>query len=133
MRPKKRSLMDFLRAIKVEENSSFQIDKLDSQSLLLKPLTTMADTLTLRGDYRKAISIYLYLIENLKSFYEQEPMVVKLGDSYLKAGFFDQKAEEYHISEDFRKHSKENFEGSLFNPRKFPVLLEGLFLKLEPF
>ncbi len=92
----KRSLIDFLRAIKVEESSNFQIEKLPFSKPLLKPLTTMADTLILRGDYRKAILIYLYLIENLKSFYEQEPLMVKLGDSYLKAGFLT-KAEKTYL------------------------------------
>jgi len=95
----------FLKAIKTDySNSISEITNLPFSKSLIKPLSLVANSLVVKGDYRRAILIYLYLIENLDSFYEQEPFLMQLGDTYLKAGFLT-KAEKTYL-EILRKHPR---------------------------
>jgi tetratricopeptide (TPR) repeat protein len=101
----KRYLKKFIKAIKTDDLKGVSdITSLPFSNSLIKPLSLVANSLTSQGDYRRAILIYLYLIENLDNFYEQEPLLIQLGDTYLKAGFLT-KAENTYL-EILRKHPR---------------------------
>jgi len=79
-------LQNFLGTIDTAE-CTLDIEKLPFDSSLITPLSLLANTFTIQGEYQKAISIYLYLIEHIEPFFEKEHLLEGLGETYLKAGF----------------------------------------------
>ncbi len=100
----KRYLKKFIGAMSIEETNGFNIDDLNFSKNLVEPLFLVAKSLANSGDYRNSILIYIYLIEHLDRFYEQEPILVELGNCYLRAGFLT-KAERTYL-EILRKHPR---------------------------
>ena len=56
---------------------------------LLKPLTLLSKAFENSGEYHKAISIYLYLIKNIKNDITKLELMERLGKTYLHAGFLE--------------------------------------------
>jgi len=81
-----RSLQSFLDKITVDEYT-LELGKLPFEEALIQPLSLLAHTFNVEGEYQKSIGIYLYLIENIKSFPNKEHLFEALGKTYLKAGF----------------------------------------------
>jgi len=100
----KRYIKKFIGAMSIEEESDFDIKKIPFSKSIINPLLLVAKSLKISGDYKRSISIYLYIIENLDNFYQQEPFLIELGDCYLKAGFL-KKAEATYL-EILRKHPR---------------------------
>ena len=98
-----KSLKNFLGKISKEPND-FDIKKIPFETTLVHPLSLLADTFTTQGDYQKSISIYLYLIENIRSFAQKEFLLENLGKAYLKAGFL--KRSESIFLEILHKHAR---------------------------
>lgn len=82
----KKNLKKFLGKIN-REDCTLDIEKLPFEATLIGPLSLLANTFSIQGDYQKSISIYLYLIENIQPFFEKEHLLEGLGETYLKAGF----------------------------------------------
>jgi len=82
----KKRLKNFLGQIDIDE-CDFDIAKIPFEPTLIKPLSLLANTLSIQGEYQKAISIYIYLIKHIDSFFEKENLLEGLGKTYLKAGF----------------------------------------------
>jgi len=82
----KKSLQKFLGKIN-RDDCTLEIDKLPFESTLITPLSLLANTFSIQGEYQKSINIYLYLIENIQPFFEKEHLLEGLGETYLKAGF----------------------------------------------
>jgi len=75
-------------------NKFNQQQKLDNKYIeLLKSIDdievhgVLADIFVRNGDFKKAINIYLILLEKLKAKKEREEVLTKLGIVYFKAGF----------------------------------------------
>lgn len=100
---KDKSLKNFLGKISKEPND-FDIKKIPFETTLVHPLSLLADTFTSQGDYQKSISVYLYLIENIRSFGQKESLLENLGKTYLKAGFL--KRSEFIFLEILHKHAR---------------------------
>lgn len=100
----KRYLKKFVGTMSVDDSGNFNIKNINFSKSLVKPLSLVAKSLVDSGDYGSAIKIYLYLIDNLDNFYEQEPLLMGLGSSYLKAGFLN-RAEKTYL-EILRKHPR---------------------------
>lgn len=67
---------------------------LDTQDMpyeehLLKPLSLLAKAFDNTGEYHKSISIYLYLIKNMKDDLAKIELLERLGSTYLHAGFLE--------------------------------------------
>ncbi|CAA6814814.1 MAG: Unknown protein [uncultured Sulfurovum sp.] len=56
---------------------------------LLKPLSLLAKAFENTGEYHKSISIYLYLIKNIKDDLAKIELLERLGNTYLHAGFLE--------------------------------------------
>jgi len=56
---------------------------------LLKPLTLLAKAFENSGEYHKSISIYLYLIKNIRNDFTNLELMERLGKTYLHAGFLE--------------------------------------------
>ncbi len=97
------SLKNFLGTINVN-NSILDIEKLPFETSLISPLSMVAKSFATNGEYQKAISIYLYLINNIQQFFQKEYLLKELGDTYLKAGFL-RRAESIFL-EILRKHPR---------------------------
>jgi len=82
----KKSLKKFLGKIN-RDDCTLDIEKLPFDPTLITPLSLLANTFSIQGEYQKSISIYLYLIENIQPFFEKEHLLEGLGETYLKAGF----------------------------------------------
>lgn len=100
----KRYLKKFIGTMNIDEPNGFNIKNLHFSKSLIKPLSLVAKSLVDSGDYGNSIKIYLYLIDNLDNFYEQEPLLMDLGNTYLKAGFLN-RAEKTYL-EILRKHPR---------------------------
>lgn len=99
----KKSLKNFLGTIKTDE-CTLDIEKLPFETTLITPLSLLANTFQTQGEYQKAISIYLYLIENIQVFSQKEHLLEGLGETYLKAGFL--KRSESVFLEILHKHPR---------------------------
>jgi len=82
----KKSLKKFLGTIDIDD-CILDIGKLPFESTLIAPLSLLANTFSIQGEYQKSINIYLYLIKNIQLFFEKEHLLEGLGETYLKAGF----------------------------------------------
>lgn len=65
---------------------------LDTSNMVYSPdtaqaLIILASAFESSGEFHKAISIYLYLTEHIEDTVEQNELLERLGDTYLKAGF----------------------------------------------
>lgn len=85
-------LKNFLGKIDISD-CTLDIEKLPFDLSLITPLSLLAKTFSIQGEYQKSISIYLYLIEHIESFYEKEHLLEGLGETYLKAGFLKRSEE----------------------------------------
>ncbi|MCH9740896.1 MAG: hypothetical protein K0U38_08675 [Epsilonproteobacteria bacterium] len=99
----RKSLKSFLGKLSSDE-CSLNINKIPFEPALINPLSLLANTLTLQGEYQKSINIYLYLIENISSFQDKEHLLEGLGKTYLKAGFL--KRSESVFLEILHKHAR---------------------------
>ena len=63
------------------------MEKIPFEPSLISPLSSLAGTLSERGEYQRSIGIYLYLIKHIASFQKKEYLLESLGKTYLKAGF----------------------------------------------
>jgi len=91
----KKRLKNFLGQIDIDE-CNFDIAKIPFEPTLIKPLSLLANTLSIQGEYQKAINVYIYLIKHIDSFFEKENLLEGLGKTYLKAGFL-KKAEDVFL------------------------------------
>ena len=69
------NLKKFLGTISVDK-SILDIDKLPFETSLISPLSMVAKNFSTKGEYQKAISIYLYLINNIQPFFQKEYRIV---------------------------------------------------------
>ncbi len=99
----RKNLKKFLGTISVD-NSTLDINKLPFETSLISPLSVVAKSFTSSGEYQKAISIYLYLINNIQSFFQKEYLLQELGNTYLRAGFL-RRAESIFL-EILKKHPR---------------------------
>ena len=99
----RKNLKSFLGKIKIDE-CTLDIDKLPFETTLVTPLSLLARTFSMQGEYQKSINIYLYLINNIQSFGEKEHLMECLGETYLRAGFL--KRAEAVFLEILRKHPR---------------------------
>jgi tetratricopeptide (TPR) repeat protein len=99
----RKTLKSFLGTIKTDE-CSLDIEKLPFEKSLIVPLSLLAHTFSTQGEYQKSISIYLYLIENIRPFPQKEYLLEGLGKTYLQAGFL--KRSESIFLEILRKHAR---------------------------
>jgi len=83
---KRKSLKRFLNRFNTKD-CLLDVEKMPFDKALIKPLTLLAYAFTNQGEYQKAISLYLYLIENIPAFVDKEMILEQLGQTYLKAGF----------------------------------------------
>jgi lipopolysaccharide biosynthesis regulator YciM len=81
-----KSLQSFIDKIAIDEYT-LELKKLPFEDALIQPLSLLAHTFYVEGEYQKSIGIYLHLIENIKSFPKKEHLFEALGETYLKAGF----------------------------------------------
>ena len=81
-----KSLKSFLGKI---DTRTFPLDveKLPFEIALISPLSSLAGSLSDRGEYPRSIGIYLYLIKHINEFPKKEYLLESLGKTYLKAGF----------------------------------------------
>ena len=82
----KKSLKKFLGKME-RDNYSLDIEKVPFETTLITPLSLLANTFSIQGDYQKSIGIYIYLIDNIQPFFQKEHLLEGLGETYLKAGF----------------------------------------------
>ena len=82
----KKSLQIFLGKLN-RDDCTLDIEKLPFESTIITPLSLLANTFSIQGEYQKSINIYLYLIEHIQPFFEKEHLLEGLGETYLKAGF----------------------------------------------
>ncbi len=115
------SLKKFLGTISVD-NSILDIDKLPFETSLISPLSMVAKSFTINGEYQKSISIYLYLINHIQPFFQKEYLLKELGETYLKAGFL--KRAESIFLEILRKHPRN---------REVLYLLETIYERLNDY
>jgi tetratricopeptide (TPR) repeat protein len=54
-----------------------------------EPLLLLANAFEKSGEFKEAIEIYLWLIEDTKNLKEKNELVKRLGQLYFKAGFFE--------------------------------------------
>ena len=97
------NLKNFLGKINTDE-CTLDIDKLPFEEALVTPLSLLAETFSVQGEYQKSIGIYLYLIDNISSFQKKEHLLEGLGITYLKAGFL--KRSESLFLEILKKHAR---------------------------
>ena len=83
---KRKSLKRFLNRFNTKD-CLLDVEKMPFDKALIKPLTLLAYAFTNQGEYQKAISLNLYLIENIPAFVDKEMILEQLGQTYLKAGF----------------------------------------------
>jgi len=99
----RKSLKKFLGDLGIDEYG-LDIKTLPFEQSLVKPLSLVAKTFATQGEYKKAIEIYLYLIENIPTFFEKEYLLESLGETYLRAGFLN-RAEKIFL-EILKKHAR---------------------------
>ncbi len=99
----KKNLKKFLGTINVD-NSILDIEKLPFETSLISPLSIVAKGFATNGEYQKAISIYLYLINHIQPFFQKEYLLQELGETYLRAGFL--RRSESIFLEILRKHPR---------------------------
>ncbi|HHS91938.1 MAG TPA: hypothetical protein ENK82_01180, partial [Campylobacterales bacterium] len=83
---KKKSLKKFLGGFS-QDKTLLEIEEIPFEKALIKPLSLLAEAFKNQGQYQKAITLNLYLIENISNFFEKEKILEELGQTYLKAGF----------------------------------------------
>ncbi len=99
----KKNLKKFLGTINID-NSILDINKLPFETSLISPLSMVAKSFATNGEYQKAISIYLYLINHIQQFFQKEYLLQELGETYFKAGFL--KRSESIFLEILKKHPR---------------------------
>ncbi len=97
------NLKKFLGTISVDK-SILDIDKLPFETSLISPLSMVAKNFSIKGEYQKAIRIYLYLINHIQPFFQKEYLLQELGETYLRAGFL-RRAESIFL-EILKKHPR---------------------------
>jgi len=83
---KDKSLKRFLNRFNTKE-CLLEIEEMPFDPTLTKPLSLLAFAFKNQGEYQKAISLNLYLIENISDFHKKKEILEQLGQTYLKAGF----------------------------------------------
>jgi len=104
---KKRSkddLLEFLNRFK-SSDCVFDSNIIIFESSMLKPLTLLAKSFDISGEYHRAINIYLYLIDNTDDYRVKSRLLNELGELYLKAGFLERAK---HIFIKILKYSPRN-------------------------
>jgi tetratricopeptide (TPR) repeat protein len=84
----KSELLNFLEKF---ENSKekFDLEDMHFQENMLKPFSLLAKAFENSGEYPRAISLYLYLIENIEHKKERLEIMEQLANTYLHAGFLE--------------------------------------------
>lgn len=83
---KEKSLKHFLNRFN-NSCSTLEIEEMNFEKNLIKPLKLLAFSFKNQGDYQKSINLNLYLIENIPDFQDKKEILAQLGETYLKAGF----------------------------------------------
>jgi len=100
---KDKTLKKFLKGFSTKEHL-LELEEMPFEQALIKPLTLLAQAFTQQGEYQKAINLNLYLIENIRNFFEKEKILEQLGVTYVKAGFL--KRSESIFLEILHKHPR---------------------------
>ena len=82
------NLLKFLDKFDARE-CALDIESMPYESHMLKPFSLLAKAFENAGEYPKAIAIYLYLIKNMPDDLTKNELMVRLGNTYLQAGFLE--------------------------------------------
>ena len=96
---KRKELIEFVNNFNLED--TYNINHLDYEESLKKPLALLANSYLKSGEYDKSIELYLYLIKHSKD----NALLLFLAKAYLKAGFL-KRAEKIYL-EILSKHPRD--------------------------
>jgi tetratricopeptide (TPR) repeat protein len=88
---KQKELVGFLKSFESSEDTIFDIQNIEFEPSMKKPLFLLAHAFLKSGDYSKAINLYLFLIKHTKD----SSILGHLAEAYYKAGFLQRSIDIY--------------------------------------